>query len=76
MPKKPFTAEEIAAQRERIMDSASSVMAESAFTICPCVSCASAGNDYREQYLQLLPNKESLFIHTRRRGFDLWPCRY
>ncbi|MCT7357947.1 TetR/AcrR family transcriptional regulator [Thalassolituus pacificus] len=71
MPKKPFTAEEIAAQRERIMDSASSVMAEVGFHHLSMRKLASQLGMTASNIYNYFPNKESLFIHTRRRGFDL-----
>lgn len=71
MPKKPFTAEEIAAQRERIMDSASRVMAEVGFHHLSMRKLASQLGMTASNIYNYFPNKESLFIHTRRRGFDL-----
>jgi len=71
MPKKPFTAEEIAAQRERIMDSASRVMADVGFHHLSMRKLASQLGMTASNIYNYFPNKESLFIHTRRRGFDL-----
>ncbi len=71
MPKKPFTAEEIAAQRERIMDSASSVMAEVGFHHLSMRKLASQLGMTASNIYNYFPDKETLFIHTRRRGFDL-----
>ena len=71
MPKKPFTAEEIAAQRERIMDSASSVMADVGFHHLSMRKLASQLGMTASNIYNYFPNKESLFINTRRRGFDL-----
>ncbi|MAE21073.1 MAG: hypothetical protein CMK92_01440 [Pseudomonas sp.] len=71
MPKKPFTAEEIAAQRERIMDSASHVMAEVGFHHLSMRKLASQLGMTASNIYNYFPNKESLFVHTRRRGFEL-----
>ena len=71
MPKKPFTPEEIAAQRERIMDSASHVMAEVGFHHLSMRKLASQLGMTASNIYNYFPNKESLFVHTRRRGFDL-----
>ncbi|WP_430461929.1 TetR/AcrR family transcriptional regulator [Thalassolituus sp. LLYu03] len=71
MPKKPFTAEEIAAQRERIMDSASRVMADVGFHHLSMRKLASQLGMTASNIYNYFPDKESLFIHTRRRGFDL-----
>ena len=71
MPKKPFTAEEIAAQRERIMDSASSVMADVGFHHLSMRKLASQLGMTASNIYNYFPNKESLFINTRRRCFDL-----
>jgi len=71
MPKKPFTAEEIAAQRARIMDSASSVMAEVGFHHLSMRKLASQLGMTASNIYNYFPNKEILFVHTRRRGFDL-----
>ena len=71
MPKKPFTPEEIVAQRQRIMDSASSVMAEVGFHHLSMRKLASQLGMTASNIYNYFPNKESLFLHTRRRGFDL-----
>ena len=71
MPKKPFTAEEIIAQRQRIMDSASSVMAEVGFHHLSMRKLASQLGMTASNIYNYFPNKESLFLHTRRRGFEL-----
>ncbi|WP_420591419.1 TetR/AcrR family transcriptional regulator [Bacterioplanoides sp.] len=71
MPKKPFTAEEIVAQRQRIMDSASSVMAEVGFHHLSMRKLASQLGMTASNIYNYFPNKESLFIHTRCRGFEL-----
>lgn len=71
MPKKPFTSEEIAAQRERIMDSASSVMADVGFHHLSMRKLASQLGMTASNIYNYFPNKESLFIYTRRRGFEL-----
>jgi AcrR family transcriptional regulator len=71
MPKKPFTPEEIAAQRERIMDSASSVMADVGFHHLSMRKLASQLGMTASNIYNYFPNKEILFIHTRRRGFDM-----
>ncbi|AHK17707.1 MAG: TetR/AcrR family transcriptional regulator [Thalassolituus sp.] len=71
MPKKPFTPEEIAAQRERIMDSASSVMAEVGFHHLSMRKLASQLGMTASNIYNYFPNKEALFVHTRRRGFDM-----
>lgn len=71
MPKKPFTIEEIVAQRQRIMDSASSVMAEVGFHHLSMRKLASQLGMTASNIYNYFPNKESLFLHTRRRGFEL-----
>jgi len=71
MPKKPFTPEEIVAQRQRIMDSASSVMADVGFHHLSMRKLASQLGMTASNIYNYFPNKESLFLHTRRRGFDL-----
>jgi len=71
MPKKPFTPEEIAAQRERIMDSASHVMAEVGFHHLSMRKLASQLGMTASNIYNYFPNKESLFVFTRRRGFEM-----
>lgn len=71
MPKKPFTAEEIVAQRQRIMDSASSVMADVGFHHLSMRKLASQLGMTASNIYNYFPSKESLFLHTRRRGFEL-----
>lgn len=71
MPKKPFTPEEIIAQRQRIMDSASSVMAEVGFHHLSMRKLASQLGMTASNIYNYFPNKESLFLNTRRRGFEL-----
>ncbi|KZZ43104.1 MAG: TetR/AcrR family transcriptional regulator [Saccharospirillaceae bacterium] len=71
MPKKPFTTEEIVAQRQRIMDSASSVMADVGFHHLSMRKLASQLGMTASNIYNYFPNKESLFIHTRCRGFEL-----
>ncbi len=71
MPKKPFSAEEITAQRERIMDSASRVMAEVGFHHLSMRTLAAQLGMTASNIYNYFPDKESLFLHTRRRGFDL-----
>lgn len=71
MPKKPFTPEEISAQRERIMDSASQVMADIGFHHLSMRKLASQLNMTASNIYNYFPNKESLFLYTRRRGFEL-----
>lgn len=71
MPKKPFTPEEIAAQRERIMDSASHVMADVGFHHLSMRKLASQLGMTASNIYNYFPNKETLFVHTRRRGFEL-----
>ena len=71
MPKKPFTPEEIVAQRQRIMDSASSVMAEVGFHHLSMRKLASQLGMTASNIYNYFPNKESLFLHTRRRGYEL-----
>jgi len=71
MPKKPFTPEEIAAQRERIMDSASHVMADVGFHHLSMRKLASQLGMTASNIYNYFPNKETLFVYTRRRGFEL-----
>ncbi len=72
MPKKPFTPEEVAAQRQRIMDSASQVMADVGFHHLSMRKLASQLGMTASNIYNYFPNKEVLFIQTRLRGFDMF----
>lgn len=72
MPKKPFTPEEVAAQRQRIMDSASQVMAEVGFHHLSMRKLASQLGMTASNIYNYFPNKEILFIQTRLRGFEMF----
>ena len=72
MPKKPFTPEEVAAQRQRIMDSASKVMADVGFHHLSMRKLASQLGMTASNIYNYFPNKEVLFIQTRLRGFDIF----
>jgi len=72
MPKKPFTPEEVAAQRQRIMDSASQVMAEVGFHHLSMRKLASQLGMTASNIYNYFPNKEVLFLKTRLRGFDMF----
>lgn len=71
MPKKPFTPEEVAAQRERIMSAASQVMAEVGFHHLSMRKLASQLGMTASNIYNYFPDKESLFLHTRLHGFGL-----
>ena len=71
MPKKPFTAEEIAAQPrtnygQRVQCDGGSRLSSSSMRKLASQLGMTASNIYN-----YFPDKETLFIHTRRRGFDL-----
>jgi AcrR family transcriptional regulator len=72
MPKKPFTPEEVAAQRQRIMDSASQVMADVGFHHLSMRKLAGQLGMTASNIYNYFPNKEVLFIQTRLRGFDMF----
>lgn len=72
MPKKPFTPEEVAAQRQRIMDSASQVMADVGFHHLSMRKLASQLGMTASNIYNYFPNKEVLFIQTRLRGFEMF----
>ncbi len=72
MPKKPFTPEEVAAQRQRIMDSASHVMADVGFHHLSMRKLASQLGMTASNIYNYFPNKEVLFIQTRLRGFEMF----
>lgn len=71
MPKKPFTAEEITAQRERIMDSASQVLAAAGFHHLSMRKLAAQLGMTASNIYNYFPDKETLFLQTRSRGFEL-----
>jgi AcrR family transcriptional regulator len=72
MPKKPFTPGEVAAQRQRIMDSASQVMADVGFHHLSMRKLASQLGMTASNIYNYFPNKEVLFIQTRLRGFEMF----
>ena len=72
MPKKPFTPEEVAAQCQRIMDSASQVMADVGFHHLSMRKLATQLGMTASNIYNYFPNKEILFIQTRLRGFDMF----
>lgn len=72
MPKKPFTPEEVNAQRERIMDSASTVMADVGFHHLSMRKLATQLGMTASNIYNYFPDKETLFINSRRRGFELF----
>lgn len=72
MPKKPFTPEEVNAQRERIMDSASTVMADVGFHHLSMRKLAAQLGMTASNIYNYFPDKETLFINSRRRGFELF----
>jgi AcrR family transcriptional regulator len=75
MPKKPFTPEEVAAQCQRIMDSASQVMADVGFHHLSMRKLATQLGMTASNIYNYFPNKEILFIQTRLRGFDMFFAR-
>jgi AcrR family transcriptional regulator len=72
MPKKPFTPEEVTAQRQRIMDSASQVMADVGFHHLSMRKLSSLLGMTASNIYNYFPNKEVLFIQTRLRGFEMF----
>lgn len=70
MPKKPFTPEEIKAQRERIMESASQVMADAGFHHLSMRKLATQLGMTASNIYNYFPNKEVLFVETRRWGYE------
>ncbi|MDF1763492.1 MAG: TetR/AcrR family transcriptional regulator [Oleibacter sp.] len=72
MPKKPFSSDEVAAQRERIMDAASNVMAEVGFHNLSMRKLAAQLSMTASNIYNYFPDKENLFLHSRRRGFELF----
>jgi AcrR family transcriptional regulator len=72
MPKKPFTPEEVSAQRQRIMDSASQVMADVGFHHLSMRKLASQLGMTASNIYNYFPNKEVLFIQTRLHGFEIF----
>lgn len=71
MPKKPFSAEEIAAQCQRIMDSAATVTANVGFHHLSMRKMAIELGMTASNIYNYFPSKERLFLHTRQRGFEL-----
>lgn len=71
MPKKPFSPEEVAWQRERIMDSAANVMADMGFHYLSMRKLAAALAMTASNIYNYFPGKESLLLNIRRRGFEL-----
>ncbi|MFK4752242.1 TetR/AcrR family transcriptional regulator [Oceanobacter antarcticus] len=71
MPKKPFSPEEIACQRERIMDSAAGVMADVGFHYLSMRKLAAELGMTASNIYNYFPSKESLLLHIRRRGFEM-----
>lgn len=72
MPKKPFTPEEVTAQRKRIMDSASQVMSDVGFHHLSMRKLADQLGMTASNIYNYFPNKEVLFIQTRLRGFEMF----
>lgn len=70
MPKKPFTREQVDAQRSRIMDVASSVMADVGFNHLSMRKLASQLNMTASNIYNYFPNKKVLLDQTRLRGFE------
>jgi AcrR family transcriptional regulator len=71
MPKKPFSPDEVASQRERIMDSAAQVMAEVGFHHLSMRKLASQLDMTASNIYNYFPSKESLLLNVRQRGFEL-----
>lgn len=71
MPKKPFTAEEVTAQCQRIMDSAATVTASVGFHHLSMRKMALELGMTASNIYNYFPNKERLFLQTRQRGFEL-----
>lgn len=71
MPKKPFSPEEVAFQRERIMDSAAAVMAELGFHYLSMRKLAAELGMTASNIYNYFSSKESLLLNIRRRGYEL-----
>ncbi|WP_221796927.1 TetR/AcrR family transcriptional regulator [Oceanobacter mangrovi] len=71
MPKKPFSPEEVAYQRERIMNSAAAVMAEQGFHSLSMRKLAAELDMTASNIYNYFPSKESLLLHIRQRGFEM-----
>lgn len=71
VPKKPFSAEEIEAQCQRIMDSAASVTANVGFHHLSMRKMALELGMTASNIYNYFPSKERLFLQTRERGFEL-----
>lgn len=72
MPKKPFSAEEVRAQREAIMDGASKVMAQVGFHHLSMRKLARQLGMTASNIYNYFPNKEGLLLSARKRGFELF----
>jgi AcrR family transcriptional regulator len=70
MPKKPFSQAQINAQRVRIMDVASYVMADVGFSHLSMRKLASQLNMTASNIYNYFPNKRVLLDQTRLRGFE------
>lgn len=72
MPKKPFSPEEVRAQREKIMAAASYVMSEFGFHHLSMRKLASQLGMTASNIYNYFSSKEVLFMSTRKRGFELF----
>lgn len=71
MPKKPFTKEEVAQQRERIMQAAAKIMADVGYHHLSMRVLAKELNMAASNIYNYFADKEQLFLATRQRGFEL-----
>ncbi|MGB1092518.1 MAG: TetR/AcrR family transcriptional regulator [Oceanobacter sp.] len=71
MPKKPFTPDQVASQRERIMDMSAQVMSEVGFHHLSMRKLASELGMTASNIYNYFPNKESLLLSVRHRGFEI-----
>lgn len=75
MPKKPFTPEEVRAQREAIMNIAAKAMSQFGFHHLSMRNLAKQMDMTASNIYNYFPNKEALFLSTRKRGFELFFSR-
>ncbi len=75
MPKKPFTAEEVQAHRETIMNTAAKAMSQIGFHHLSMRNLAKQLDMTASNIYNYFPNKEALFLSTRKRGFELFFAR-
>jgi hypothetical protein len=68
---KPFTAEEIVVQKQRIMDEAANAMASEGISQLSMRALATSVNMTAANLYNYFPSKRQLFIETTQRGYEL-----